>query len=136
MNRNISIQDERAHLLLAMDGHDLKEVLGAVCEVLNTYSQETGKYVKSSDASFLAVCVEDMQCAGNEMLLCIDEMMAILDEGSSALEPLRGLMQLVYGSFPFALKPVSYVAANGQYEADMNNTPSHLDEARQYRKNI
>lgn len=89
MNRNISIQDERAHLLLAIEGHDLKGVLGAVCVLLNTCLLETGKYVNSSDAPFLAACVEDMQCAGNEMFLCIDEMMAILDEGSSAPVPLK-----------------------------------------------
>lgn len=123
MNRNISIQDKRANLLLAMDGHDLKEILGAVCEVLNTCLQETGKYVKSSDASFLAACMEDMQCAGNEMLLCIDEMMEILDEGNSAPEPLRGLMQLVYGSFPFALKQVPCTASNGEHEAELHEPP-------------
>lgn len=122
MNQNS--MDERNQLLLVMAGEDLKQILGSVSVLLAGYLQEVGKYVTASEAQHFAVRVGDLQCASTEMVVFIDEMLAILDQGSVAVVPLKLLIQNVYGNNPSDLN--HYAASNEKPELRLHDAPSWL----------
>ena len=127
MKQNLTQPEELDQILMTMAGHDLKKVMGAVSVALNSYLQEVNKKpICTSETRYIAERMTDMHLAGKDMLVCIGEILAVLNETKSPVEPLRSAMQLVDPDYLNALKQVPHVATNGRYAGVLpDSAPSY-----------
>jgi len=127
MKQNLTQPEELDQILMTMAGNDLKKVMGAVSAALNSYLQEVNKKpICTSETQYIAERMTDMHLAGKDMLLCIGEILAVLNETKSPVEPLRSAMQLVDPDYLNALKQVPHVATNGRYAGVLpDSAPSY-----------
>ena len=110
------------HLKMTLASHDLKRMAATLSEAMNGYFQEMNdKYLQSGEAQYIADSVANMQHAGRDMLLCIDEILTALDKASSAVAPLRAVIQLVDSHYPVAPGQVAYVTAKHATGSDLSD---------------
>ena len=113
------------------DKETIKKLLSRIKNMdrfyLNSYLQEVNKKpICTSETQYIAERMTDMHLAGKDMLLCIGEILAVLNETKSPVEPLRSAMQLVDPDYLNALKQVPHVATNGRYAGVLpDSAPSY-----------
>lgn len=123
MNNDTCSPEIRDLIFLVMAGHDVKRVIDEMCVLLNAYLLDKHESFNSNEAQHFAACVRKIQFTSRDMLLSIDDTLAILDKDNTVLEPLSALLQLVCGSSSTALKLVSSRTAGGRYELEWHDAP-------------
>ena len=84
-----------------MANHDLEKIVVAVRGLLDGYLHEVNKNImRTRVAHDVTGNVTGSQSVGESLLRCIDEILVALDKASSAIEPLRVIMQHVSESEP------------------------------------